>query len=76
MIFKKYEIAFLIKTQEIFFLQSWFLFRARKFAKRFLRFNPLLDEAVILKRGIEKEWFYSPFKKKDVGLMNQPRTQN
>jgi len=61
----KYEVAFLIKAEEIFFLTSNFLFKARKIAKKILRFNPRLHEAIILKKGIEKEWFYSPSRSRE-----------
>jgi len=61
----KYEIAFLDKSnQEIVFLTSNFLLRAKYLAKRILRYNPFFKEAIILKRGIEKEWFNSPFQPK------------
>ena len=60
----KYEIAFLDKSdQEMVFLTSNFLLRARWLAKKILRYNPLLRHAIILNHGIEKEWFDSPFKK-------------
>ena len=60
----KYEIVFLFKNGEKFFLASSFLFRARKIAKKMLRFNPLLRFVVIIKRGIEEEKLHSPFTEK------------
>ena len=65
----RYEIAFLDKSdQEMVFLISNFLIRARYLAKKILKYNPRLKLAIVLKHGTEKEWFDSPFniKKREV----------
>jgi len=53
-----------MRNRELISLNFCFLFRARKIAKKILRLNPFLTEAILLKKGMEKEWFRSPFKKK------------